>query len=194
MSDSSAKPPVAEYPQGVERRSMVPRSWVVGSVVAAIMVMLALFGVGLTTTSSEFAPKYWMSLVPVFGVLCIGTAWARTRHSPGGARPEVIRQVFHWFGIAVAVFIDFMIRATGQDSGTAAGLNALLLLALGCYLAGVHLDWLFVGVGLLLTLTLYFVVKAEQYVWILFVVGGIAIVALIGSRWLIHKWSRPKSS
>ena len=58
----------------------MPRSWIIGSVVAAIMVMLALFGVGLTTTDSEFAPKYWMTLVPVFGVLCVGTAWARTRH------------------------------------------------------------------------------------------------------------------
>jgi hypothetical protein len=176
-----------------QAKSVVPRSWIVGSVVAAIMVLLALFGVGLTTSNPAFARTYWMWLVPIFGLLCVGTAWVRTRNSPGGARPAIIRQVFHWFGIAVAVSLDFLIRGTGQEAGTVAGLNALLLLAVGCYLAGVHLDWLFVGVGVLLTITLVFVVKAEQYVWVIFVIGGLAIVGLLGSRWLMMKWTARKT-
>jgi hypothetical protein len=73
----------------------------------------------------------------------------------------------------------------------AAGMNALLLLALGCYLAGIHLDWLFVPVGLLLTLALVCVAKADQYLWLVFVVGGLAIVGLFfAMRWLNRAHTR----
>jgi hypothetical protein len=58
-------------------------------------------------------------------------------------------------------------------------MNAMLLLALGCYLAGVHFEWLFVLVGILLTLALLVVVKADQYVWLIFVVGGLAVAAML---------------
>jgi hypothetical protein len=142
------------------------------------MVLLALLGVGLTTSSSSAAPVYWVSLVPVFGGLCIGTAWSRAQHG-GFDRPMVVRQLFHWLGIGAALCLDFYIRGTGEESGTGAGLNALLLLALGCYLAGVHLDWLFAAVGVLLTLALVILTKADQYLWLIFVVGGVSVVAMI---------------
>ena len=70
-------------------------------------------------------------------------------------------------------------------------MNAVLLLALGCYLAGVHLEWLFVLVGLLLTLTLIVVATAEQYLWLIFVVGGLAI-ALIFVLQRLLLWAHRK--
>jgi len=72
------------------------------------------------------------------------------------------------------------------ETQASAGLNALMLLALGCFLAGVHLDWSFVFVGLLLTLTLFVAAKADQYMWLLFVAGAVAIAALFAVRRL---WS-----
>jgi hypothetical protein len=151
------------------------------------MVLLALLGIGLTTTSRAAASTYWISLVPIYGLLCVSLAWARARHDPGARRPAVIRQLFHWLGIGVAVGLDFSIRGTGVETGTAAGMNALLLLALGCYLAGVHLDWLFVIVGILLTLALLVVAKADQYLWLIFVVGALAIAAMLAFGWLLGK-------
>src|SRR5215472_5384628 len=117
--------------RAVERRPLFPvsGSWKIACVVAVIMVLLALLGVGLTTTSSAAAPTYWISLVPIYGLLCVGLAWARARHEVGVRRPAVIRQLFHWLGIGVAVGLDFYIRGTGVETGTAAGMNALLLLA-----------------------------------------------------------------
>jgi hypothetical protein len=143
------------------------------------MVVLALLGVGLTTTSPGSAPAYWIALVPIYGALCVGTAWARGRHGQSGESPAVLRQLLHWLGIGIALSLDFLILGTGTETGQAAGLNALLLLALGCYLAGVHMEWLFILVGVLLTLTLVCVVKAEQYLWLMFVVGAFAIAAML---------------
>lgn len=155
----------------------VPHSWRYASIVAGIMVLLALLGVGLTTTKSEAAQAYWMSLVPVYGLMCVWTAWARTGHLHD--RSAVLRQILHWIGVAIALSLDFSIRSSGEASSTAAGMNALLILALGCYLAGVHLEWLFVVVGVILTLALVVVSKFEEYVWLIFAVGALSVVAMI---------------
>jgi hypothetical protein len=165
----------------------IARSWKIASGVAAVMVVLALLGVGLTTTSNAVAPVYWVSLVPVFGLLCLAIAWSRARHEGRPPHTDVFRQVLHWVGIGVALALDFLIRGTGEESGTAAGLNALLLLALGCFLAGIHMEWIFTMVGALLTLTLVVVVKAEQYVWLIFVVGGLSVAAMFALQWLLSR-------
>ena len=153
-------------------------SWKIAGSAAAVMVVLALLGVGLATADVRFARDYWMALVPVYGLLCIFTAWKRAR--PG--EQLVLRQLLHWAGIAGAVALDFSIRNTGLETQVASGLNALLLLALGCFLAGVHLDWLFVPVGLLLTLTLFLVAKADQYLWLLLVAAALPLAAWIVVR------------
>jgi hypothetical protein len=135
-----------------------------------------------------------VSLVPVYGLLCMGTAWARARHGDAARRLAVFRQLFHWLGIGIALSLDFVIRGTGEETGTASGLNALLVLALGCYLAGVHLEGLFAVVGVLLTLTLIVVAKAEQYVWLIFVAGGLAVVAMFGLQWLLGRGRARKAA
>jgi hypothetical protein len=151
------------------------------------MVMLALLGVGLTTTSSAFASSYWVCLVPIYGLLCIGTAWIRATEERQLDRAVVVRQVLHWLAIGVALGLDFYIRGTGEETGVAAGLNALLVLALGCFLAGIHLEWPFALVGVLLTAALVVVAKADQYLWLIFLIGGVTIAVMLVLRWLIHK-------
>src|SRR5262249_59162474 len=117
--------------------------------------------------------RYWMGLVPTYGVLCMTTAWFRSRQVGREKASAVVRQLAHWLAIAAAVALDFWMTGTGEEAGTATGFNALLLLAVGCVLAGVHLDWTFGLVGALLALALVCVVKAEQYLWVLVVAAAI---------------------
>ena len=165
----------------------VARSWKVAMIVGIVMVLLAMLGVGLTTTSRDVAPAYWVSLVPIYGLLCIAMARARARHEGHPYHTLVVRQVFHWLGVAVALALDFAIRSSGEETGRASGLNALLVLSLGCFLAGVHLEWLFALVGLLLTLTLIIITTAEEYIWLMFIVGGLAIAGMLVFQWLMSK-------
>jgi hypothetical protein len=170
-------------------RQSVHGTWKIALAVASVMVVLALVGIGLTTTDRAIAPKYWMSLVPVYGLLCIAFAWSRARHGEGSPR-MVVRQVLHWLAIAAALGLDFIIRRTGEETGVAAGFNALLLLALGCFLAGVHLEWLFTLVGLLLTATLLVAVRADQYLWLIAVVGVLVIAAMFWVMRRLDKFGR----
>jgi hypothetical protein len=160
-----------------QRLFSLNRSWKIAGLAALIMILLALVGVGLTNLGSSAASAYWVSLVPIYGLLCIGTAWARTEHV-GLNRSQVLHQLLHWLGIGVALGLDFVIRGTGEETGMAAGMNALLLLGLGCFLAGVHLEWMFAIVGVLLMLTLILVTKTAQYGWLIAVVIGLAIVIM----------------
>jgi hypothetical protein len=165
----------------------IGRYWKIGAIVAAIMVALAVLGVGLTTVDRGLARRYWMWLVPAYGLLCVVTAWFRPRPDGAPVLGSVVRQVAHWLAINGAVALDFWITGTGEVAGAATGFNALLLLALGCVLGGVHGDWLFALVGALLVVTLVCIVKAEQYLWLLFVVGALALVAIIVAARL---WAR----
>jgi hypothetical protein len=165
------------------------RHWKVATVVAAIMVGLVMLGVGLATADPSLAPRYWLWLVPAFGVLSVLTAWIGSGNRDGPGLRAVGRQVLHWLVIGGAVSIDFWLRGTGEEAGVAAGFDALLLLAVGCFLAGVHLEAIFALVGALLTLTLLVLVKANQYFWLLFAVGA-AVLALIGCFLWLGRRSR----
>ncbi|HSV06977.1 MAG TPA: hypothetical protein VLI07_10710 [Candidatus Binatus sp.] len=154
------------------------RFWKVGAAVAAIMVGLAVLGVALTTVDRVLARRYWMWLVPAYGLLCVVTAWYRPRDDALHGLGAVVRQLAHWLTIGGAVALNFWMTGTGEEAATAAGFNALLLLAVGCVLAGVYLSWLFGLVGSLLVLTLVCVVKADQYLWMLFVVAVLVLVVI----------------
>jgi hypothetical protein len=169
------------------------RYWKVALGVAIFMIVLAMVGVGLTTTSRDIAQTYWMSLVPVYGLLCVAVAWIRKREGASGR--VVIRQVFHWLAIAAAIWLDFYIRGAGQETGQAAGFTALLLLALGCLLAGVHLEWMFAVVGVLLATTLMLAEKADQYLWLIFMIGAVAVGAMLWvMRMIRHAGHKDKAA
>jgi hypothetical protein len=163
------------------------KSWRLASLVAGAMILLAMIGVGLTTTNSHYARHYWVWLVPVYGILCVGTAWSRGSKGLKNDFSLVVQQIMHWLGVGIAISLDFLIRSTGEETSTTSGLSALLILSLGCYLAGIHLEWLFALVGILLTITLIIVAKAEQYQWIIFVVGGLLLAGIFGWKRIMNR-------
>jgi hypothetical protein len=173
MSD----PAVTPKPPAAQPLLSLPHPWRVAVTVAVIMVLLALLGVGLTTAKSVAASVYWIAMVPAYGVLSILTAYLSTKEGTFDYS-QVHRQVLHWLGIGLAVGLDFFILRTGEESGMGAGMVALLLLAVGCFLAGVHFQWLFILVGILLGVTLVIVGTAEEYMWLIFVVGIVTIVLM----------------
>ncbi len=164
--------------QGAGRRGPV-EGWIerwVGMVkgppgiVAGAMAVLALVGTAVTVADATWARTYWLSLVPVYGVLCVFAAWHRTGQLTG----TVIRQILHWLSVAAAIALDFSLLRRGEQPAAGAGLSSLLILALGCLLAGIHLEWLFALVGLLLIAIFAVVSVAHQYATVAFLVAAAA--------------------
>ena len=135
-------------------------------IMAGLMALLALVGTGITLADASWARAYWLALVPIYGVLCVVAAWYRTGQLTG----SVTRQILHWVSVGAVIALDFSLLRRGEQAAAGAGLSSLLILALGCLLAGIHLEWLFGLVGLLLLAIFAVVTMAEQYVTLAFLV------------------------
>jgi hypothetical protein len=157
----------------------------VAVVVAAIMTLLAILGTAVTLADATWAGRYWLFLVPVYGLLCIVTAWYRR----GTYTDTVGRQILHWAAVAVVIGVDFsFLQGSGQQTATATGLSSLLILALGCLIAGIHLEWLFALVGLLLIAIVIFVAVAQEYMTLIFVAGILVLAIVLAAPRLMRRW------
>jgi len=156
-------------------------------IVAGIMALLALVGTAVTLADARWARTYWLVLVPIYGALCVFAAWQRTGQFSGTAA----RQILHWLSVGVAMAIDFAFLQ-GQQTVAVTGLSSLLILALGCVLAGIHLEWLFTLVGVLLAAILVIVTLAQQYLTIGFLIAALA--ALIFAAYWVTRSRVPQSS
>jgi len=87
------------------------------------------------------------------------------------------------------VAVDFtLLRGSGEQTSTATGLSSLLILALGCLLAGVYMEWLFLLVGLLLLAIVIIVSMAQEYLMLVFLVGALVIVLILVAHRVARKW------
>jgi hypothetical protein len=157
----------------------------IAAILAAIMMLLALIGAGVTLANVAWAEKYWLTLVPIFGLICVAAAWAQTRTLDRA----VIRQVLHWLAVALIIAVNFSIfRRSGEQTSIATGLSTLLILALGCLLAGVHLEWMFALVGLFLLAIAIMVSVAQEYMALALLVGAALIVIVLVGHHFAKKW------
>ena len=104
-------------------------------------------------------------------------SWTR-RASTGRFTGSVIRQILHWLSVAAVIALDFALLRRGEQGAAGTGLSSLLILALGCLLAGIHLEWLFALVGLLLLAIFTVVSVAHQYATIAFLAAASAALVL----------------
>jgi hypothetical protein len=149
---------------------------------AGLMALMALIGTGITIADATWARRYWLALVPIYGALCILAAWRTTGQFTG----SVLRQVLHWLSVAVAIALDYTLLRRGEQAAVGTGLSSLLILALGCLLAGIHLDWLFALVGLLLLAIFAVVSLANEYATIGFLVVSAAGL-LLAAYWALTR-------
>ncbi len=115
-----------------------------------LMLVLALVGVGITQAEHAGGKLYWLLLILVYAGISLARAWQRAneRHAP--VWPMIRAQVFHWLGALVAInIVLYFESAEIAPRGTAADFS-LLILALSCYLAGVHFNWSYALLGGLL--------------------------------------------
>ena len=181
----SYDPPVrsseADLAPAIARGRVPPAT---AAILAVLMILLALIGAGATLANVTWAEKYWLYLVPVFGLICIFAAWFRARTID----ETVIRQILHWLAVGITIAVNFsFLRRSGEQTSVATGLSSLLILALGCLLAGVHLEWMFALVGLLLLATAIIVSVAQEYMMLLMLIGALLIVIILAMHYLTRK-------
>jgi hypothetical protein len=208
MSPQESEPPhireasIAELPPHTHSESPTPTirtgSWasrvesifvrrlmVVG--VLGVMVMIGLF---LSNYSTDKARYYWCAMFPIFGVACIPHELAALRAYEIPLWRILLRQVLHWIGPIVAVEILFMQHARGQMATDAVALTIILLLAVTCFLAGVHFDRSFFWVSAFLALAAIIGTEIETYLWFVVVLLLVAIAIAVLSAMLLRRGTK----
>jgi hypothetical protein len=163
----------------------VRRLMVVG--VLGVMVMIGLF---LSNYSSEKSRYYWCAMFPVFGLACLAHELVAGRAYEVALWRILLRQGLHWIGPIAAVKILFMQHARGQMTTDAVALTIILLLAVTCFLAGVHFDRSFYWVSGFLALAAVIGTEIETYLWFVVVLLLIAIGIAVLSAILLRRGSR----
>ena len=137
--------------------------------------MLVMIGLFLTNVSHLHARYYWSAMFPIFAIVSLWHELVGPNSNPGPLWKRVLRQVLHWLGPIVAVQIIFLQLARGQMDADSVALVTLVILAVTCFMAGVHMDHSFYWVSAALAFAAVVGTEVEAYLWML---AAIAIIAI----------------
>jgi len=154
-----------------------------------LAMLLTLLGVAYTSFSKQPIIAYWEVLTPIIGAACILTGWheAETRHE--GVR-LVWTQALHWIAFLVAMNIILLPSVQNMLNSNATGLAILLLLALGTFVAGVHIvAWQFCLLGIVMAVCVPAIAWLEESALIV-LLGLLALLGIgILGWWLTRRWT-----
>lgn len=171
------------WPARVEA-SVLEKVLVAGSL--GVLVMIGLF---LTNYSAHRGRLYWSAMFPIFGLISLWNATVGRNFSEP-VMPIAIKHALNWLVPILAVRIVFLELRWGQMDADAVALMTVLILAVTCFLAGVHLDHSFLWVSAILALASVFGTEIEGYIWMIAVLAIIAVAVTVYSLVMLrrHHW------
>jgi hypothetical protein len=176
MSDFGSNDESVASTTGPERRLRDVGSWV-KELPYGVVLVLTLIGVGYTSFTKRPTTAYWEFLVPVTGALCIWSGWRSAREKNEELR-LIWTQVVHWLAFFAAMNLLLLPSVQDMVNADATGLAILLLLALGTFVAGVHIpSWEVCLLGLVMALFVPAIAWIEEVALIVL----LALTVLIGA-------------
>jgi len=157
-----------------------PRSHA-GEVTVLVLVLLAAVGVGVTNVSPRYGLHYWLAMAPIFALVNVFTSWSRARQAGQNPSGILLAQLLHWVGAVLAIYMVFVLYNMNWLSDQESGVLALLVLALASFLSGVHTDWHFCVIGLVLGAIVAGTALLQEFLWMLALPVGVAVLA--GGVW-----------
>ena len=144
-----------------------------------IMLSMAVFGIGLVTFTGDPIGLYWEVLTVVFCGLCIYIGWPNALEKRDRIK-LVWTQVLHWTAFLAAMWLIYTPTMRSLIDVNATGLNLMVLLALGTFVAGVHAEaWQICVVGLILALFVpAMAIVQRSSLFIMVALLGLAFVAV----------------
>ena len=149
------------------------------------ILALAIGGVAYTNISQRPLVGYWEFLAIAMGIVCVVTQWSELEDKQARFRLMWI-QALHWLAVLVTMNIMLLSGVQQLLPTLATSLVLLMLLALGTFLAGVHLRSLqigFLGVALALAVPAISWVKQSALFLILAVVFFVGLAMAFWSYW-----------
>jgi hypothetical protein len=142
-----------------------------------VVLVLTLIGVAYTSFTKRPTTAYWEFLVPVTGALCIWSGWRSAREKNEELR-LIWTQVAHWLAFFAAMNLLLLPSVQAMVNADATWLAVLLLLALGTFVAGVHIPaWQVCMLGVVMALFVPAIAWIEKAALIIL----LAAIVLVGA-------------
>lgn len=153
-------------------------SWLRARLPYLVVFILAMVGVGYTSMSGRPLNGYWEFLAFAIGLACIATGYRRT-NDKAERRKVLVTQSLHWLAFLLAMGILLLPSVNTFLNGPATGLALMLLLALGTFVAGIHVSTDIAVLGIVLALAVpamaWLKQSALMLVLIGLVIGGLVV-------------------
>jgi hypothetical protein len=147
--------------------------------VVGVLCVLVMVGLFLTNVNHLRARFYWSAMFPIFGIASLWHELLGPSRHEGPVWKRILRQALHWLGPIVAVRIIFLQLERGQMDADAVALMTLVILAVTCFMAGVHMDKTCYWVSAVLALAAVFGTEVEAYFWLLVAIAILAIAVTV---------------
>lgn len=182
MDETSRARDDLAYVRGVVSRSETygaPRGiWYLWAAIAAV-------GFSLVDLAPGRVAVFWTVAAPAGFLASLWLGWRHGRRSGQLSVREGKEHALHWGATLVAVSLLVPLGATGALPGEALGQAILLVIALGYFLAGVHLYRPLLWIGLLMAAGYGLLFLLDRWAWtgIGLLVGlGLVVTARAGER------------
>ncbi len=169
-----SEPEEAQNAAGPLAKPRIARLWLRELPYIAVLG-LTILGVAYTSVSRQPLIGYWEFLAVAIGLVCVTIGWLHI-HDPKARFRMVWTQALHWLAFLVAMNIVLLPDVQIVLTSTATGLTLLMLLALGTFVAGVHVSWHIGVLGLIMALCVPAIAWLAQSALFL----ALGVVALIG--------------
>jgi hypothetical protein len=158
------------------------RQSIVEAVIAFILILLGFFAIAASDVSATGTRTYWIVLVVTYAIVAFVSDRMHTDHTVTDLHSAVTIGL-HWLGVFLAIQLVHYFVSSGRMANADTGLTNGVVLALGTYLFGIYGNWRFLVIGLSLAAAIAGVAFVEEYIWVLFSIVVLAIVAIfIGAR------------
>jgi hypothetical protein len=147
-----------------------------------LWALLCLVGFALIDLAPRQVGLFWTIAAPVGFVLSALFGWRHSVVTGAYSGSEGLQYMLHWLGTLVAVFLVWLLVASGDLSHPGLGRAILLVLALGYYLWGLHQVRAMVWVGILLALAYVALGFLGGPVWT--ITGVVVAVSLVAAAFL----------
>lgn len=138
---------------------------------------IGLIGFGLIDFRPQSVAPFWAVAAPLGFLASMWLGWRHARTLGQESRREGRAHFLHWAGMGGAIALLVFFAARGHLAGEEIPQAILLVVALGYFLAGVHLARPLLWVGLLLAAAFLAVEFVDGYVWT--AVGAVMALALV---------------
>jgi hypothetical protein len=149
-----------------------------------VVLVLTLLGVAYTSITKRPTIGYWEFLAPVTAALCIWSGWRRAQEKNAKLR-LLWTQAAHWLAFFVAMNLLLLPRVQDMLNADATALAILLLLALGTFVAGIHIPaWEICILGFVMALFVPAIAWIDEAALIV-LLGAIVLAGVMAAFWWI---------